>query len=150
MENLLPVLSLAIAALAVFVGPAISWGVAKRQIASAVLVARESLVAPMHHTWVIGLRDLLAELISRATHYWAAGFEDRDDEEYYRLTLLEHQIQLMLDPELDEHAKLEGAIRKMLGSLNAGKAGDEEFHTARAMAIEMSRRILRERWKLSQ
>ena len=40
----------------------------------------------------------MCELLSKARHYHAAGFEERSDEEYARLIELEHLIELMLKP----------------------------------------------------
>ncbi len=64
MDKSIPVLSLIVAALAVFVGPLISWLVAKRQLASSLEVANKQIIAPMRQAWINDLRDLLAELTS--------------------------------------------------------------------------------------
>ena len=65
MENFAPILSLSIAAAAIFVDPMISWKIAKRQIASSMLIAREGIMAPVRHAWTVDLRDLLAQLSSK-------------------------------------------------------------------------------------
>ena len=81
MDKTIPVLSLVVAALAVFVGPLISWLVAKHQVASSLEVANKQIIAPMRQAWINSLRDLLAELTSSALHYHVAGFEERTDDE---------------------------------------------------------------------
>lgn len=68
MNDSIPVLSLIVAALAVFVGPIISWRVAKRQIESSSAVANKQIIAPMRQAWINSLRDAMAELASRALH----------------------------------------------------------------------------------
>lgn len=78
----MPVLSLVVAALAVFVVPLISWLITKRQLASLLEVANKQIIAPMRQAWINNLRDLVAELTSSALHYYVAGFEERTDEEY--------------------------------------------------------------------
>jgi hypothetical protein len=98
MDKAIPPLSLIVAALAVFIGPIISWRIAKRQIASSLDVANKPIIVPMRQAWINNLRDLLAELISSSLRYYVAGYGDRKDEEYQRLTLLEHKAQLMLNP----------------------------------------------------
>src|SRR5688572_28614420 len=98
MDKAIPVLSLVVAALAVVVGPLISWFIAKRQLASSPEVANKQIVAPMRQAWINNLRDLLAELISSALHYYVAGSEERTDEVYRRLTLIEHKVAMMLNP----------------------------------------------------
>ena len=85
---ILPILSLVVAALAVFVGPIISWIIAKRHTASSVRnvslqaetslrIANKQIVAPMRQAWINSLRDLIAELAGKCAHYWAAGSEER-------------------------------------------------------------------------
>src|ERR1035437_5167435 len=56
------VLSLVVAALAVFVGPIISLYIGRRQVASTLEVANKQITAPMRQAWINSLRDLLAEL----------------------------------------------------------------------------------------
>src|SRR2546422_7939219 len=117
MDEAIPILSLVVAVLAVFIGPLISLRVAKRQIESSLEVANKQIVAPMRQAWINSLRDLLAELTSTALHYHVAGFEERTDEEYRRLTLLEHKVAMMLNPLEDDHKRLEKLIRKMVSGL---------------------------------
>jgi uncharacterized protein YneF (UPF0154 family) len=88
MERFIPILSLLIAAIAVFVGPAISVYIAKRQIRASSEIANEQIrmtlkasskqiTAPMRQAWINCLRNLLAEISSSALHYYVAGFEER-------------------------------------------------------------------------
>lgn len=79
---MIPILSLAVAVLAVFVGPLLSQRVARRQVVSSLEVANKQIIAPMRQVWINNLRNLLAELASSALHYYVAGYEDRTDEEY--------------------------------------------------------------------
>lgn len=85
----IPILSLVVAALAVFVGPIISRRVANRQLEANLDVANKQIIAPMRQGWINMLRDLLSEITSSALHYHVAGFEDRTDEDYQHLTHLE-------------------------------------------------------------
>jgi len=68
--ELIPVLSLMVAALAVFFGPLLSARVAKR-----------AMLGPMRQKWINDLRELLSEISSRCLHYFQAGYEDRSDQE---------------------------------------------------------------------
>ena len=111
MKDAIPILSLLIALLAVFVGPLLSWLTARRQAAIALAVANKQIIAPMRQAWINSLRDLTAELSSRALHYYQAGFEDRSDAEYQELTLLEWKIVLMLNCNEADHSELEQSIR---------------------------------------
>lgn len=91
MDNITSVLSLIVAALAVFFGPFISLHVARRQVRSSLDVANRQITAPMRQAWINALRDLLSELCSSAHHYFVAGFDNREDGEYQRLTHLHNK-----------------------------------------------------------
>jgi hypothetical protein len=146
MDSVVPILSLCVAALAVFIGPWISWSIAKRHVHSSLAVANKQITAPMRQAWINSLRDTLAELSSSALHYHVAGYEDREDEEYQRVSLLEHKVQLMLNPREEDHRKLEELIRRMIGAIGAGKEGDEEFFRTHPRIIDLSRQILKREW----
>ncbi len=92
MGQVIPILSLVIAVLATIVGPT-----ARRQISSSLQIARIQAAAPVAQLWIRELRDSIAELCGHSRHYWAAGFEDREDADYKRITFLEHKVALMLD-----------------------------------------------------
>lgn len=146
MDNIIPVLSLIVAVLAVFVGPFISLHVAKRQVRSSLDVANRQITAPMRQAWINALRDLLSELCSSALHYFVAGFEERKDNEYLRLTLLETKIQLMLNVKEDDHIQLENLIREMVSSLERGKGSDAAFIDAHTNVVKLSRHVLKREW----
>lgn len=146
MKEIIPILSLITAILAVFVGPLISWRITKRQIASSLKAANKQIVAPMRQAWINSLRDMIAEISSSALHYYRAGFEDREDAEYKRLTELEERISLMLNFMEDDHKKLHDLIRKMLNALSRGKEGDGEFITTHPEVLALSRDILKREW----
>lgn len=146
MDKIIPILSLVVAAVAVFVGPLISRRIARRQIMSSLEVANKQIIAPMRQAWINGLRDLLAELASSAHHYFVAGFEERTDEEYRRLSLLEHKIQLMLNPKEEDHRNLEQLIRTMIAALDRGKEGGNDFVDTHPMVMKLSREVLKREW----
>ena len=148
MNELVLILSLIVAALAVFVGPIISYVIAKRQIASSLAASHKQIIAPMRQAWVNSLRDVLAELTSSALHYYCTGFEEREDSEYRHLTLLEHRIQLMLNPREDDHRELEQLIRKMISSLERGREGGDAFTESHTEVMGLSRRILKREWNV--
>lgn len=148
MDDIIPILSLIVAALAVFVGPFISLHVAKRQVRSSLEVANRQITGPMRQAWINALRDLLSELCSSAHHYFVTGFEDRKDDEYQRLTHLETKIQLMLNAKEDDHIQLEKLIREMVSSLERGKDGDAVFVAVHPKVIALSRQVLKREWNV--
>jgi len=143
--DLIPVLSLLVAALAVFVGPLVSWAVARRQLQISQRIASRQLVGPMRQAWIHELRRALAELLSSALHYFVAGFEDRTDKEYRRLTELEQEVILMVNPNEKEHVALLGTIRQMVGALETGRLEDQ-FISSHKQATELAQRILKTEW----
>jgi hypothetical protein len=75
-NQLLPIISLIVAALAVFLGPLISWAIAKRHTSSfeknlllqtetSLKIANKKIIAPMRQAWINQLRDLIAELTGK-------------------------------------------------------------------------------------
>ena len=106
MVSLIPVLSLVVAALAVFFGPMLSLHVARRQVTSSLEVANKQITAPMRQAWINSLRDLLAELTSVGI---VAVPEDQTHAatRLDRMTHLQYKILLMLNPKEQDHLKLE-------------------------------------------
>jgi hypothetical protein len=146
MKEIIPILSLITAILAVFIGPLISWKIAKRQIASSLKAANKQIVAPMRQAWINSLRDLLAEISSSALHYHQAGFENRKDEEYKKLTELEGKISLTLNLLEDDHKKLHDLIRLMLFALERGREGKNDFTIFHPQVLALSREVLKREW----
>lgn len=146
MNEIIPILSLTIALLAVFVGPFISWRIAKRQIDSSQRISNKQIIAPIRQAWINELRNYLSEIISSSHHYFVAGFEDRTDEEYKRLTELEHRITLMLNPNEEDNENLLKVMRDMMNSINGGKEYDDQFIQSQSKITELSQRILKKEW----
>jgi iron-sulfur cluster repair protein YtfE (RIC family) len=120
--------------------------IARRQVISSLEVANKQIVAPMRQAWINSLRDVLSELTSSALHYLVAGYEDRTDEEYQRLTLLEHKVGLMLNFKEEDHRKLEQLIRTMISSLETGKEAEKDFQEAYPEVLKLSREVLKREW----
>lgn len=142
----IPILSLIVASLAVFVGPFVSWFVAKHQLSSSLEIANKQIIAPMRPAWINNLRDLLAELTSSALHYHCAGFDNRTDKVYQRLTLLEHKVTMMLNPLEDDHKQLEKLIRQMVSALERGREGEPDFAKIHPDIKDLSRQIFKREW----
>lgn len=143
----IPITSLIIAALAVFVGPIITWLIAKRQLAVNAAVSNKQIIAPLRQVWINNLRDLLSEIASLSLHYYVSWFEDRTDDEYKYLTHLEYKIILMLNPAEDDHQKLEKIISQLISMLSAGEPDrDREFEYCHKAVVALSRDVLKREW----
>jgi hypothetical protein len=144
----IPVLSLAVAAIAVFVGPLLSMYVAFRQRLATLEVDNKQILGPMRQAWINTLRELVAELTSSALHYYNAGFEDRTEEEYRRLTLLEHKLILMLNAQETDHQQLEGLVRQLINNLERGKEAEAEFSDLFRSVTDLARQIFKREWNV--
>ena len=156
----IPILSLIIAALAVFFGPLISWHVAKRQIDSAAEIAKlqiefsaevanKQIIAPMRQAWINSLRDLVAELTGDALYYvMAEEDESKESVNFQRLTFLENKIQLMLNPNEEDHQKLEWMIHDMMEGVQQhwSEAGHEKFTETYPEVMKLCREVLKREW----
>lgn len=142
------VLSLVVAALAVFVGPIISWLTTKKQIEAAQVVATAQLVAPMRQAWINELRTVITELLSAARHYHVSGFDDRTDAEYRRLGELEQRLEFMLNPTEQLHKDLLAQVRLMVRALEEypGPGNDQQFSGAHTLARQTAQAILKLEW----
>ena len=135
--DLIPLFSLVVAALAIFVGPMLSDRTAKR-----------AMLGPMRQQWINDFRALLAEVSSRCLHYFNAGYVDRTDEEYQHIADLEHRIIFMINPNEPEHQALVQVIRNMISALEKCKDGDEEFIASYEQLLRDGRAILKKEWNV--
>ena len=69
----LPLGSLVVAALAVFIGPWIAARATERQIRAGLLAANKQIVAPMRQAWINSLREKVAHVLSTAWWYYVSG-----------------------------------------------------------------------------
>lgn len=143
---IIPVLSLLIALLAVLVSPIVSWFVAKRSVESSERVSARQLIAPMREAWLDHLRSLMADFSAATLHYFVAGFEERTDDEYFRMTRVQEEIRLMLGPNNDLHVALEQAMYDTLRTLEAGRKAQAAFEASHTRFGSCARGILKEVW----
>lgn len=104
------------------------------------------MIAPIRQAWINELRNYLSEIISSSHHYFVAGFEDRTEEEYKRLTELEQRITLMLNPNEEDHITLLKVMRNMINSIGGGKEYENQFIQAHGNITELSQKILKKEW----
>ena len=151
------ILSLIVAALAVFFGPVISWKIAKHQIWASAELARDQMrsalemsnkqiTAPMRQAWINKLRELLAEFTSKAAHHYYTDLESVTAKDGLRLSLLETHIQLMLNPKEADHQRVEMLMGEMVDEILSEKGKQSEFEDLRTEMITLSREILKREW----
>jgi len=96
-------------------------------------------------------REKLAELTGSAFHYWnnrpiGVQTEEMDDEEQRRLTQLEHEIELLINPTEQDHKELLEALRQMLLALERGTEDKGRFNPAREKATLLGQKIFKTEW----
>lgn len=156
----IPILSLIVALLAVFVGPLITLrlgrkqaGLSAKQLELSRRIASKQIVAPMRQAWINNLRDKVAELTSGVVHCynrdWRRPLRPPDewkDEERKRLTLLEHEIQLLINPTEADHKELVETIRIMMAALDKGLDGTGHLFAAQEKVTAIGQRIFKAEW----
>lgn len=85
----------------------------------------------MRRSWINDLRKRLAELLTASMPYYVAGFEDRTDVEYKRLTGVEQEVVPMLIPHERNHRELLHVIRGIIAALNQGLDGSRPTRSSR-------------------
>jgi Icc-related predicted phosphoesterase len=147
-SNSLPsILSLAVAALAVVVGPYITMRISRRQLELSRRIASKQIVAPMRQAWINDLRNKVAELSSSALYYWNTKFDEQTDEKTRRVWQLQEEIKLMINPGEDDHKALVSAISQLLSAMERGTEADvPEFAKARHDTTVISQRIFKTEW----
>lgn len=147
LKDLAPVLSLLVALMAVFVGPFISWKVANSQSKISLQIANKQITGPMRQAWINTLRDIVSDLLGKSAHYWAAGYEDREDDEYRYITELLSRLELQINPNEEDHARLVEKAYKMQSHINSNNMNtDEVFWALHKEVKEIAQQILKREW----
>jgi len=133
--NLISILSLTVAALAVFIGPVLS-----------ARSTKYSMLGSMRQKWINDLRALISEISSTCLHYFQTGYEDRTEKEYQHITYLEHQIIFMINPNELGHQELVKTIRDMICALESGKQGNSKFILSHKQLLKYGRTVLKKEW----
>ena len=102
----------------------------------------------MRQKWINDLRDLLSEITSSCLHYFVSGYEDRSDEEYQHIKLLEHRIMFMINQNEPTHTDLVKTIRNMVSALERGSKFDSDFIQSYEKAVKDGRNVLKTEWNV--
>ena len=79
-----------------------------------------------------------------------AGYEDRTDKEYRRLTILQSKIHLMLNPNEDDHQQLGALIGRMISSIEYERRRPDEFQQIHTEVMTLSMIVLRREWNVAK
>jgi len=147
-NELITILSLIIAGIAVIFGPLISIFITKKTLIANSKIASKNLISPIRQEWINDLRNTIVEITAKSSHYAVSGTEDRKDAEYYRITELEHKIKLLINPKEADHNNLVEMIREMTTNLYKGNRESETiFWEKHRDIISLSQKILKREWE---
>jgi len=142
LNEIMPLLSLLIALVAVFLGPFLSAWVARRQI-----------VVPIRQQWIDELRNLVTEFLSTSqmliVSEEANGIlnnEDLDKDTYKKMLFIERKLTLMLNPNEDLHNELMEHVRKLMEQIEHGAPNLLEFGPLVRIITETAQKILKKEW----
>ena len=146
------VLSLLIALLAVLVGPIVSWLIAKRQAQITLSIAKRHTISPIRQEWIDKLRKRVAEIMSTSHQYFVAHQGDPseqgkmiDDEPVRKRLFLYREIELMLNPDEDDHKQLLSQLDKISFAIGELKTINE-FSKAMKEATRLAQKIFKDEW----
>jgi hypothetical protein len=149
----LALLSLVVAALAVFVGPLVSWHVTRLQIRASLRSANKQILAPMRQQWIESLRDLISELVSEAHHLYVAAADEDSDEGAVanesvrrRMRFLVQKIDLMVNPSEEPHQELVEQLGRLVSAADRRGVGAADFAGLHAAVTDTSRRVFKQEW----
>lgn len=148
--ELISILSLVVAILAVFVGPLISLKISKKQIEFSLKTTKLQTLGPMRQAWINNLRDMISDITSRCLHYWQTGtYQELDNKEYAEINHIRHKLELMLNPKEEKHRELLNAVKKMTKTAGAETdKEDEPFFEAYNSVMKLSKDVLKEEWNV--
>lgn len=147
MSSYLPLISALTALVAVIVSPIVSIYIARRQV-------RASVVSSNRQKWIDQLRDQLAELITSIRflnlHRFMSNIcETEWIERFQRTFLTESKINLLLNPNEEDHVTLSKTIREAVTAMLAeAKTKDSKKVVELTDSIvKQSQMILKREWQ---
>lgn len=147
--DLVPTLSLIVAALAVFFGPLVTYLIARQKNITSIQVSNKQIIAPIRQEWINNLRELIADIAGKCAHYWAAGFEERNDDEYRYITEHIHKLELYINPNEEDHSDLLAKVKQMESALSAGSGpkNNHRFWASHREVMSTAQVILKREWE---
>jgi hypothetical protein len=157
------ILSLGIAALAVFVSPLITYFVTKLQLraareaaaAKAVderKIANKQIVAPMRQAWIEKLRADIASFLALCNAYSTRGTSDQIDEGYDKILQLLLVIKLSLNSAERDHLLMIGMLEdfRFFVSEERIETSENDFlelHRQEAEIVDLAKEIFKKEWQ---
>ena len=148
METYITIIAACTALAAVIVGPIVSFKIAKRQIsASTVTISRQH--------WINDLRDAIADFNAKASMIYSLARNHYADEHSIprieELVQLNYKIELLINPNEEDHAKIVKIVDHITASLSLAKVraneiGDE-LDGKKEELISLAQKVLKREWE---
>ena len=140
--EIISLMSMLVALVALVVGPIVTLRVAKRQI-----------VSPIRQKWIDELRQLMSEYLSECQGAIVfdegkglLNVDNADKEIFLRLLFLEHKLGLMLNPQETDHVQLTSTIHDITEEVQHGVDNFSKFGEKVGSATRMCQKILKIEW----
>ncbi|UTW47125.1 hypothetical protein [Bacterioplanoides sp. SCSIO 12839] len=148
-DDILPVLSLIIAALAVFVGPFISSYIASKQLSATNAIAKKNIIAPIRQNWINELRIILSSLTTTCAYFWTEEDEDKRESYHLEVRALIGKLELYINANEEDHQELLKRVTRMESSMFGEDTPDHisGFWVAHRRTVEQSQKILKLEWE---
>jgi len=122
----------------------------RKQIELSRRIASRQIVAPMRQAWINSFREKLAEFTGSASHYWnmrqvMVGTLQLTDEEQIKLSHLEYEIELFINPNESAHTELLEAIIQVRWQLERGSDASGLNENLRK-ATSLGQKIFKAEW----
>jgi hypothetical protein len=146
--NIITIISTLTALFAVFIGPAVTFAIAKRQLRGNYRIARKSVISPIRQHWIDSLRDLVSSISGRCHYYYVAGSENTTKAESIELTKDIHKLKLMVNPNEEDHKKLLELIAKLQSyATSVSHASEFDYADLDKKINQLTQAILKREWE---
>lgn len=109
------------------------------------LKSQEAIISNNRQDWIDSLRNELSSLLSHLTQYTIAS-DERQDQIFSKIWKEVYKIELLLNPNEDNHKKLINEVRKAFSL--CGKPDEEkEFKTQTELVLKLSKKVLKIEWQ---
>lgn len=149
MTETIALVSVITALCSVLLGPLVSMWVVQKQ-------SRVSVLSGNRQAWINSLRDQISEFIAiiAVAHSgdWSSRTEKEYDDERKQLVLVYSKIELMLNPQEEDHAQLSTLMREatctLAGRARSANEGDgERGAKIAAKIVPLAQSILKREWQ---
>jgi hypothetical protein len=148
-DKFLALLSLVVAALAVFIRLLISSKIATKKLAGTIKISNKHTTSPIRQSWINELRQILVKLITNCTYFFSETNKEKRDSCHLDVCELIGQLELYVNSKGDEHNELfnfDVHIEFSIFSEDKPNKLSQFWFVHRAI-VEQSQTVLKTQWQ---